>query len=93
MVNTAVGQHYAKEPVEIQLPFGVTSSAEAKNIKLEVKKNGEWIELTAEVAEPASKLAVGVDCEWLDERTSIKDVYTDFVEWATKNPSMSEWWK
>ena len=93
MVNTAHGRHHEYEPVEIKLPFGVTSPAEAKNIKLEVMKSGEWQELTAEISEPAAKLAVGTDCEWLDERTSIKDVYKSFVEWASENPNLSQWWK
>ena len=93
MVNTAHGRHHEYEPVEIKLPFGVTSPAQAKNIKLEVMKSGEWQELTAEISEPAAKLAVGTDCEWLDERTSIKDVYKSFVEWASENPNLSQWWK
>ena len=93
MVNTAPGRHNEYAPVEIKLPYGISSSAEAKNIKLEVLKNGEWQELTAEISEPAAKLAVGLDCEWLDERTSIKDVYQGFVEWATQNHNKSQWWK
>lgn len=82
------------KPVEFRLGRGITSAAEAKTITIEVWKNDEWQELTAEKAEPAAKLAVGTDYDWLAERTSIKDEYTGFVEWVNTNDSrLSKWWQ
>ena len=72
---------------------GIADAEAANSITLEVYKNKTWQPLTAVKGEPASKLAVGVDYEWLDERTSIKDTYTKFVDWATANSFESQWWK
>ena len=93
MVNTGHNNHYAVKPVEFRLGSGIADAAAANNITLEVYKNNTWQKLTAVKGEPASKLAVGVDYEWLDERTSIKDSYTKFVDWATKADFQSQWWK
>ena len=99
MVNTHAekipGAAYAtKAPVRVELGYGINSAAEAKDkLIIEVFKNNEWCELTAETAEPAAKIAVDTDYQWLDERTSIKDVYPGFVSWV-QNPSVAnKWWK
>ena len=99
MVNTHAekipGAAYAtKAPVRVELGYGINSAAEAKDkLIIEVFKNNEWCELTAETAEPAAKIAVDTDYQWLDERTSIKDVYPGFVSWV-QNPSIAnKWWK
>ena len=99
MVNTHAenipgAAHATKSPVRQELGYGITSASEAKDkLKIEVYKNNEWCELTAETAEPAAKIAVDTDYQWLDERTSIKDIYPDFVSWV-QNPSVSaKWWK
>jgi hypothetical protein len=99
MVNTHAekirGAKYAtKAAVRQELGYGISSAAEAKTkLKIEVYKNNEWCELTAETAEPAAKIAVDTDYQWLDERTSIKDVYPGFVSWV-QNPSVAnKWWK
>ena len=99
MVNTHAekipGTAYAtKAPVRVELGYGINSAAEAKDkLIIEVFKNNEWCELTAETAEPAAKIAVDTDYQWLDERTSIKDVYPGFVSWV-QNPSVAnKWWK
>ena len=69
----------------------ITNVTEANNLRIEVYKDGEWQLLTANLGEPACKLAVGAKFEILGERESIKDKYTDFVEWATTN-NLSQWW-
>jgi len=92
MVNTQNGKHTVKAPVALELNKNIADAAAAKSIKLEVFKNNTWQELTATIAEPAAKIAVPVEGDWLDERTSIKEVKTGFVEWATQNKSRSTWW-
>lgn len=93
MVNTAVGKHTELEPVKFDYTGAISNGEEAKSIKLEVQKNGEWQELTAEIAEPAAKIAIpDTEADWNNERSSIKD-NTDFVEWARSNRNKSNWWK
>ena len=99
MVNTNAGKipgakYATKAPVRLELGYGINSAAEAKDkLIIEVYKNNEWCELTAETAEPAAKIAVGTDYIWLDERTSIKDVYPKFVSWVTNSNLDTKWWK
>ena len=99
MVNTHAenipGAAYAtKAPVRQELGYGINNAAEAKTkLKIEVYKNNEWCELTAETAQPAAKIAVDTDYQWLDERTSIKDVYPGFVSWVQNPDRNNKWWK
>ena len=65
---------------------------DANGLKIEVMKNGVWQELTAIKGEPACKLAVDGNFQWLGERQSIKDEYEKFVPWATDNDFNSLWW-
>lgn len=99
MVNTHAekirGAKYAtKAAVRQELGYGISSASEAKDkLIIEVYKNNQWCELTAETAEPAAKIAVGTDYQWLDERTSIKDVYPNFVSWVQNPNAATKWWK
>lgn len=98
MVNTNAaklglkGNYRNAEPVVFKLGRKIESKEEAAGIKILVLKNGELQELTAEKGEPAAKLAVDTDYDWLDERTSIKEEYPTFVKWATEEPFISKWW-
>ena len=67
---------------EFTLPFAVTTNADAKKIKIEVKKGGNWVEITSEQGEPAAKFAVPHTYGWMKERTSIKAVNETFTEWC-----------
>ena len=95
MVNTAAGHHFDVPAVEFELKTNVANAEEARDkIVLKVDKNGELQELTAKIHEPAAKIAITsvAPGDWLDERVSIKDVKTQFVDWATTNRSRSTWW-
>lgn len=99
MVNTHAevipgAAHATKAPVRQELGYGISSAAEAKTkLKIEVFKNNEWCELTAETAQPAAKIAVDTDYQWLDERMSIKSVYPNFVSWVQNPDRNDKWWK
>lgn len=67
---------------EFTLPFAVTTNADAKKIKIQVKKGGNWVEITSEQGEPAAKFAVPHTYGWMKERTSIKAVNETFTEWC-----------
>ena len=99
MVNTHAevipgAAHATKAPVRQELGYGINSAAEAKTkLKIEVFKNNEWCELTAETAQPAAKIAVDTDYQWLDERMSIKEVYPNFVSWVQNPDRNDKWWR
>jgi len=95
MVNTANGKHTEIEPVVIHTNMGINNAAEANTkLKLEVFKNNEWQEMRAPLGEPACKLAVDKNLDWLNERTSIKGAYDKFVPWVQENnPNLSKWWE
>ena len=94
MVNTAPGKHFEYAPVKLTLNQAIANAAQAKDITLKVFKHGKWQTLTAEISEPAAKIAITsvAPGDWLDERVSIKDVKTQFVDWATAHRSRSTWW-
>ena len=73
MVNTKKGHHNDLEPV----PFVLNGVSDARQIKLEVQKKGEWIEMTAKKGVPAAKIAVPQSVDWCDERQGI-----DFGGWV-----------
>ena len=92
MVNTGAGP--TKAPVVIEdFNESIADAAEANTkIRLYVKKGESWQEMKAPKGEPASKLAVGIDFKVLGERTSIKESYPLFVDWANAKPFASKWW-
>ncbi len=94
MVNTGAGPE--KNPVVFELTTGkknIADALDAKDLPIEVFKNGEWLPLTAVKGEPASKIAVwDVNFQWLKERKSIKDEYPLFLDWCRDNSFTSQWW-
>ena len=88
MVNTNWPGGAKKDPVS----FNITGSFKsAKDVKIEVNRGTAaspmWIELFAERAEPACKIAVTTDFEWPDEQVSIKKRYPKFPDWV-KDPTV-----
>lgn len=80
MVNTGLAEREAKEFV---LNDGITyTNGDANAIKLYVKKNGQWIEITAEQGKPAGKFNCEVGTEWCDEYVDIRRVYPQFAAWV-----------
>ena len=67
MVNTKAGHHNDYAPV----PFVLNGITDAQNIKLEVNKNGQWLEMTARQGQPAAKIAVPQSVGWCNERQGI----------------------
>ena len=78
------------EPV-ITLTKEVKTPAQARdNIKIEVYKNNQWIELEAVISKVASKVRVGTDYQWKNEREYVGDDFKDFVSGAA---GYSDWYK
>ena len=80
MVNTGTSLSISLNPVS----FTVTGNfgGNAINIPVKVKKNGEWIELTAIRGKVPSKIAVTTDYVWCNERIDIETEYQDFPKWV-----------
>jgi hypothetical protein len=84
MVNTGIG-----EPLPY-VPFTLTNISNAANIKLEVFKNGEWMEMEAKQGVPAAKIAVNQDFEYCSEREPITTKYPNFKYWVQNVDYI--WW-
>ena len=81
MINTYGGRHNEYNTKEYELDntwwSGTTIQAIAQSIYIRVMKSGELVTLTADEGKPASKIAVGTDYEWCDEREDIDAKYYD----------------
>ena len=88
MVNTGKGVNL--EPVE----FAVDGNFnwDANNIPVTVEKNGTTVELQARQGKAPSKIAVGIDYEWCEEKQDIESKYPKFSDYV-QNPWNNEWWK
>ena len=72
-----------------------TTYNNAKDIPVYVKKNGAWVQLTAVQGEPASKIGVDINFQWVNERQSMKGNYPLFVDWVQADAefrSQIKWW-
>lgn len=75
---------------EITLSNEVKTPIQARdNIKIEVFKNNQWIELEAVIGKVASKVRVGTDYQWKDERQYVGDIFKAFVSGTA---SYDEWY-
>ena len=84
MVNTNAPKGVKKEPVK----FSITGNFKSvKDVKIEVKKDGNWHELYAKTGDSACKILVTTDFVWPDEQQSIKVKYPKFEDWV-KDPSV-----
>lgn len=89
MVNT-----HAKNGVDGKAAVSLTLTGTFNNpndVKLLVQKGGQWTEMTAHKGKPASKLAVGTDYEWCNERENIDRKYHNFGTYVQEN-TLTLWW-
>lgn len=99
MMNTYAGQHNAYSCPEKELPSGWWSGSDiktiAKSIKIRVKKSSvpEAIELLAPVGQVPSKIAVGTDYEWCDERQAIDTKYNGKFSKYVQGQLGDTWYK
>ena len=98
MINTAPGRHTEyksfKLPLEKDWWSGNTIGQIAKSIYIRVMKSGELITLSADQGKAASKIAVGTDYEWCDEREDVDDKFGGkFSEYVGGAHSWNTWYK
>lgn len=94
MINTNAGK-YGKSADGVAPAILILDKAygNAKDIPVYVKKNGAWVEFTAERGEPASKIGVSTDFQWVNEKEYIGGKYPNFIKWVTENTdNVSKWY-
>lgn len=98
MINTATGRHHEYDPYVYDLDntwwSGSTIQTIANSIYIRVMKSGELVTLSAESGRPASKIAVGTDYEWCDEREDIDVKFGGkFTEYVGDPSLWNTWYK
>lgn len=88
MVNTGIGD--PKDPVVIETTWNIPNENSANEIKIEVEKDGVWMQLKAEAGVPAAKICVDYPFEWCAEREPIQSKYPNFSKWVKKVDYL--WW-
>lgn len=86
MVNTGAGPDVA--PKEFILNEAYTN---AIDVPVQVKKNDEWINITAEPKKCAAKIAVSTSFKWCKERQDIENKYPDFRSYVG-NANYTNWY-
>ncbi len=89
MVNTGAGA--SKDPVSFELDG--TFNYNAKNIVVQVEKEGVLAEITAERGMVASKIAVKPNYEWCKERQDIEAKYPVFGQYVKGKVEGGNWWE
>lgn len=91
------GSHTEYEPYEFDLDnswwSGETIGQIANSIYVRVIKSGELITLTADQGKAASKIAVGNDYEWCDEREDIDAKYNGKFKRYVEGNLGNNWYK
>ena len=91
MYNTGAGPEV--EPVTFEIDGEYTTPEEIKNIKIEVLKEGIWMELKATRGEAACKILVDDTFEPVPERTNIADEHKKFTIYVQGEFLDDFWWK
>ena len=61
---------------------GINRNNNGNDIKVEVKKGDEWLEIKAEKGKPAAKFGCDPKVNWVNEQVSFKAVYDRFTGWV-----------
>ena len=91
MYNTGAGPNV--EPVDFEINGEYTTPEQIKNIKIEVLKNGSWMELKATRGEAACKILVDDTFVPVPERKNIADENKKFTNYVQGTFQDDFWWK
>ena len=91
MYNTGAGPNV--EPVNFDINGEYSTPAQIKNIKIEVLKNGTWMELKANTGEAACKILVDDTFIPVLERRNIANVNKKFTSYVQGTFVDDFWWK
>jgi hypothetical protein len=91
MYNTGAGPNVA--PVEFEINGEYTTPEQIKNIRIEVAKNGSWMELLATRGEAACKILVDDTFVPVPERRNIANENKKFTDYVQGTFVDEFWWK
>ena len=91
MYNTGAGPNV--DPVEFDIDGVYTTPEQIKNIKIEVSKNGSWMELKATTGHAACKILVDDTFVPVRERRNIANEYKEFTNYVQGAFVDDFWWK
>lgn len=97
MMNTRAGKHQEYPCPELELPSGWWDSSKteisdiANSIEIRVQKSGTLFVLKAPKGEAPSKIAVGTEFDWCNERDNIDDIYNGNFKKYVEGESGYEW--
>ena len=91
MYNTGAGPNV--DPVEFQINGEFSTPEQIKNIRIEVSKNGTWMELYATRGEAACKILVDDTFVPVPERRSIANENKKFTDYVQGTFVDEFWWK
>ncbi|SHM78906.1 hypothetical protein SAMN04488494_2613 [Xylanibacter ruminicola] len=91
MYNTGAGPNV--DPVEFEITGEYTTPEQIKNIRIEVSKNGSWMELQATRGEAACKILVDDTFVPVPERRNIANENKKFTDYVQGTFVDEFWWK
>ena len=91
MYNTGAGPNV--DPVEFDIDGVYTTPEQIKNIKIEVSKNGSWMELKATTGQAACKILVDDTFVPVPERRNIANEHKRFTNYVQGQFLDDFWWK
>jgi hypothetical protein len=91
MYNTGAGPNV--DPVEFSINGTFTTPEQIKNIKIEVFKEDQWMELKANTGEAACKILVDDTFKPVTERRNIADENKKFTNYVQGTFVDDFWWK
>ena len=91
MYNTGAGPNV--DPVEFSINGTFTTPEQIKNIKIEVFKEDQWMELKANTGEAACKILVDDTFKPVTERRNIADENKKFTNYVQGTFQDDFWWK
>ena len=91
MFNTGAGPNV--DPVEFEINGEYTTPEQIKSIKIEVYKNGSWMELKATRGEAACKILVDDTFVPVPERRNIANENKKFTDYVQGTFVDEFWWK
>ena len=91
MYNTGAGPNV--DPVEFEINGEYTTPEQIKNIRIDVSKNGSWMELQARRGEAACKILVDDTFVPVPERRNIANENKKFTDYVQGTFQDDFWWK
>ena len=91
MYNTGAGPNV--DPVEFEINGEYTTPEQIKNIRIDVSKNGSWMELQATTGEAACKILVDDTFIPVAERRNIANENKKFTDYVQGTFVDEFWWK